>query len=413
MAFVFRSLPTNQPMASNSDETLSSVYPPPNETTIVLTPTTTETETPLEFLKTATLVPITPHLTLTLIPGPIPTLIPLINPVEDATGTIFYIAQDKQSANPSLDAVDVNSTGNISKVRGKVSDITIPIGSTMFPSPNGDFLAVQGDWGTFSIINISKGLIEKTSISSLGSSGIFFNWFPDNRHILFGDELGPLVLSDPFTGEQTLLAIPELGKVSSGAASPDGQFVVYSYDTNKVHPRGIWIVNSSGQDAHLLVKDVDPTNISWSPNGKQIAFFYRGWQVVNADGSNLREIAPGIILPQCFRQPPLWSPDSRSLAVVTTQSGEAFCNGWKNSLFKDTNIFLIDVDSGKAHPLLSDGSFGNIDPSWSPDGKKVVFVSLREGVTPEIWTVNTDGTNPLKITESQIFVRFPQWHKAH
>jgi TolB protein len=135
-----------------------------------------------------------------------------------------------------------------------------------------------------------------------------------------------------------------------------------------------------------------------------------GWQVIDADGSNLREIAPGIILPQCYFLPPLWSPDSRSLAVVTSDSGSSFCHGWTEDNFSGTNIVLIDVESGKAQPLLSDGSLGNIDPTWSPDSSQIAFVSIRGG-TPEVWVANADGSNLRQLTENDYLARFPKWRK--
>jgi Tol biopolymer transport system component len=39
----------------------------------------------------------------------------------------------------------------------------------------------------------------------------------------------------------------------------------------------------------------------------------------------------------------------------------------------------------------------NMFPQWSHDGKKIVFTSDRDG-DPEIYTMNADGSNPVRVT---------------
>ena len=40
---------------------------------------------------------------------------------------------------------------------------------------------------------------------------------------------------------------------------------------------------------------------------------------------------------------------------------------------------------------------GNIEPSWLPDGTKIVFMSMLDGPC-DIWVMNSDGTNKVNIT---------------
>jgi Tol biopolymer transport system component len=277
----------------------------------------------------------------------------------------------------------------------------------VFPSPNGDRLAITGPWGALDIFNADKNIFEKMAIT-LGSNDVFFNWFPDNRQILWGGST--LDLSDPVSGAQTTLVVPGYGGISGAAASPDGQLVVYGYTSSTIYTPGLWVINANGQNPHLLAKGETPSNIAWSPDGKKIAFFGAGWQIINADGTDLRDLTPGVILPQCYFLPPLWSPDSSKIALITTDTGNAFCQGWTEDVFKGTNIILVNVDSGKSYPLLSDDSKGNIDPSWSPDGSQIAFVSNRSG-RPEIWAVNVGGSNLHQLTANDNQTRFPTWSK--
>lgn len=387
---------------------IDSDYPPPAVTNPVPSVVATETAMPIGFPVTITPISITPFPTLTLAPGPSPTLIPTLSPAKDSSGMIVFIAKESKDTKSTVHLLEVDATGTKTKLPYKISEDEVQSGGFVFPSPNGGRLAITGPWGTLNIFNTGDNVFEKTVITP-GSDDIFFNWFPDNSQILWGGST--LVLSDLISGAKTTLVVPGYGGISGAAASPDGQWVVYGYTSSAIYTPGLWAVNANGQNPHLLTEGESPSNIAWSPDGKQISFFGAGWQIINADGSNLRALAPGVILPQCYFLPPLWSPDSSKIALVTADTGNAFCQGWTEDIFNGTNIILVDVNSGEFAPLLVDGSQGNIDPSWSPDGSQIVFVSNRGG-TPEVWTVAVDGSHLRQLTENDHQTRFPIWRKT-
>lgn len=400
---------TQQIPGQKTQQPASSAYPPPKQNASTSYPPSPIKTSP-EISPTAIFSHFTPYPTLTLRPGPSPTLIPIITSAKNSEGDIIFFAKtsDKGLANPQI--LNIDARGNATNSQMKLSEAGLQSDSLVFSSPDGKYLAVIGGWGNLELFNIAKRNFEKIAENQVNVQ-MFYNWFPDNRQILYG--IYSLSLGDPNSGSSAPLAVPGYGGITGAAASPDGQYVVYSYSEHKIYTEGLWIINSNGQNAHLFANVTAPiSNISWSPDGKKIAFFGNGWQVINADGSNLRQVATGLLIPQCYFIPPLWSPDSLKIAVVTEETGGSFCHGWRDENYKGTNIMLVDVDSGKPRPLLSDGSTGNIDPTWSPDGSQIAFVSNRSG-SPEIWAVNVDGTNLRQLSTGNVLARYPVWRRAN
>ena len=54
-------------------------------------------------------------------------------------------------------------------------------------------------------------------------------------------------------------------------------------------------------------------------------------------------------------------------------------------------------------------------PTWSPDGERIAFVSdrsNREAHQNEIWVVDADGGEPVRITTNAVWDLEPDWRGA-
>ena len=88
---------------------------------------------------------------------------------------------------------------------------------------------------------------------------------------------------------------------------------------------------------------------------------------------------------------PQWSPDSRKIAFVSDRTGKAFDMG------HNTDVWVIDA-AGGALTKISDHTSGDNSPRWSPDGQTIAFLSsVPEKSHPKIWLAPSSGGAPSRL----------------
>ncbi len=146
----------------------------------------------------------------------------------------------------------------------------------------------------------------------------------------------------------------------------------------------IYTMNPDGTDPKKLTNITTiysgSYNPSYSADGTRIAFDrYNEIWVMNADGTGQRQLTNNSVLDQ----DPTFSPNGRKIAFLTRR-------GVDGPPGQD-NIWVMNAD-GSNQTRLTSGTDVN-DPTWSPDGTKIAFVKGGE-----LWVINSDGTGQTQYT---------------
>jgi TolB protein len=236
------------------------------------------------------------------------------------------------------------------------------------------------------------------------------SWSPDGREIVFAGMHDYVAATDAYASDLYVVKVRN-GKVrrltdtdyEAGApAWTRAGRIVFAGEARDHQASGLYSISTDGGTATQLTppagRDTAP---AVSPDGRRVAFMSKRdggkyqLYVMNLDGSGVRRLVDDPTRDYCN---PEWSPDGTTLVFYTDQGDHL------------DQVWTLPIEGG-APKLLTGNSGHNIYPSWSADGKRIIYGASSGGGGSYIddsmlQTMRSDGTDVRELGIRAFYARY-------
>jgi TolB protein len=238
-------------------------------------------------------------------------------------------------------------------------------------------------------------------------------WSPDGRRIAFtssrdhrgdGNEAWDVYVMDS-NGRNVHRLTDDFVPDMRPGWLPDGRVVYTTCGQGFTHCRFVAVGPTGGDEEVLLELGTFVLDATPSPDGTRIAYTRRL-------RSGVGEVCMRPIggRARCFGEggEPAWSPDGRRIVFVSARARNGRC------FFHDCfgfapELYVIDGDGGRLRRLTRTTAY-ETSPAFAPDGRKIVFARLpSENDDYELWTIRLAGGSEHQLTSNRSWDLMPNW----
>lgn len=193
------------------------------------------------------------------------------------------------------------------------------------------------------------------------------------------------------------------GQIHFGDWSPDGSWFTFEGSLQGgENDQDIFIARTDGSSRLNLTDSKQfESQPDWSPDGQQIVFLSQPAAFNSQADLNLiaglqtngakENLPTRLTNTSTFDSQPSWSPDGSWIAFVSS--------GLNNTR---SDLYVIRPDGSDFRQLTNDLA-GAFDLAWSPDGELIAFISDYEG-DHEVYFIDSDGTDLTQVTKTRAAV---------
>jgi Tol biopolymer transport system component len=172
------------------------------------------------------------------------------------------------------------------------------------------------------------------------------------------------------------------GYDAEGSYSPDGKQIVFC--SNRDGHLQLYVMDADGSNVRKLTNAPDCYNGGpfFSPDGKRVVFRADRKEkdrlqlyVINSDGTGERALTDN---DKWVYWAPYWHPDGKHIVYTAADHSD-------ETKRPNYDLYWMNVDTGKTHRItFAPGA--DVLPVFSPDGKKLMWTSTRDGRQPsQLW----------------------------
>ena len=207
-----------------------------------------------------------------------------------------------------------------------------------------------------------------------------------HKEVYLGDALGTNIIQVTRHGYLTV----------SPRFSPDGNFLAYTsyhHGNPDLYVTDLRILKTTRPISRRRGLNMAP---AWAPDGRSMAV------TLSKDGNpdlylmdNRGEILERLTHGEGVNVSPSWSPDGKKLAFVSDRVGN------------HPQLFIMDMQTKAVQRLTMSGS-ENTTPAWSPKGDWIAYTA-RNGSTHNIFLIKPTGGTPIQLTQFWGDYESPSW----
>jgi len=147
---------------------------------------------------------------------------------------------------------------------------------------------------------------------------------------------------------------------------------------------------------YFVVQHSEDPKLVTRPDGSRVMDFKEtsNWDIIryDADGSNPLRLTDE----PTSEDQPTWSPDGKTIV-------------YRKLVGKSFDLWLMDADGKNQRPLLVDPAHDEKTPAFSRDGKKVVFFSNRDGIRWNLYSIDVETREITRLTAEPVEDKHPQF----
>jgi dipeptidyl aminopeptidase/acylaminoacyl peptidase len=289
-----------------------------------------------------------------------------------------------------------------------------PIGESAL-SPDGKTIALTRS-GQIDLLPADGGWPVPLTSSRGGKSGLA--WSPDGKRIAYASQGSIWVVSATGGAPHRLTNAPagdgdpRQATDRSPRWSPQGRWILFQSGRRGVN--SLLVVSADGSTTSFLTSAKEETEDGrWSPNGDEIVYVTREKEyfsgrlnLLRFDANAGQPVGDPVVL---YTAPvdrgggwalrgAVWSPDGKALATVLQNTG------WNH-------IYLLSTKGGEPKQI-TDGAFEDENPTFSPDGKSIAFISNRGLLeATNLWIIPANGGEAQQVAKFDTpgITSEPQW----
>lgn len=282
-----------------------------------------------------------------------------------------------------------------------------------------------------------------TQLTSLNGNENDIKFSPDSKLIAFiSSQLGGSnIYVVPTEGGELIQLTNTKGENSWHSWSPDGKTL--AFQSNRIGTYGVWVVSSSGGEPRLLSDSTfESGRPKWSPDGSEIAYHSNisgHWNIwaVSIQTGETRQLTDQPDDEYIYG----WSPDGSQISYyyynkttdhwdiwtvssstgkmkqLTQQSGKSTLFGWSSDgamlgyNYEDSthrDLYIVSIN-GTPPKNVTNHEGEEWHPSWSPDGKHILFYTTWNDAMTDIWMTDPVSGQLTQVTKHVDEDYYPRW----